>query len=496
MKRTTPARLIAIIAIITGALLGAAAPAALSQENLRLQLFSGVDSLLAGAKEHKADILAPASFGRAMGYYNQAVEEFKKGGALEKIRGKVQNASDYFAKSLDVAKAGEAAFSAPLAARTDALSAGAPTQQPELWTKAEERFNGAASEMEDGDPESGGKLGAEATDLYRTAELEAIKSNYLSPARILIGKGVKEGVEETAPKTFARARELAARAEELLKQNRYDTDEARMAAREARYEADHALAIHEAVGRMKADDVNYEAAILKIEEQFERTSAALGLKARFDRGFEPPATEAVEAVKKRDAEIAKASEALEKSTADLNARNVEAENLRQQIASMEKRVGTLTDTEKELQQRLATHRSQESTIREVEGMFSSDEGHVLREGNKIIIRLYGLSFPVGKNTIEPQYYALLTRVQEAIRKFPKVEVTIEGHTDAAGSDDVNQKLSESRSLAVAEYLMANMGVELPVNSQGFGESRPVASNDTPEGRARNRRIDVVITPAW
>ena len=73
---------------------------------------------------------------------------------------------------------------------------------------------------------------------------------------------------------------------------------------------------------------------------------------------------------------------------------------------------------------------------------------------------------------------------------------IEGHTDSQGSDEVNQKLSGNRATAVAEYLMANMGVQTPINSQGFGESRPVASNDTPEGRAKNRRIDVVITPGW
>jgi OmpA-OmpF porin, OOP family len=493
MKRIAPVLPTAIIAL---ALLAAAAPDALSQENLRTQLFSGVDSLLARAKEHKADLLAPASFKRATGYYNEASEDFKKGGKIEEIRIKVLNASDYYAKSLDVAKAGEAAFSGALAARTDAVSAGAPTQQPKLWTLAEEKFNRAATDLEDGNAESGEKLGAEAKDLYRTAELEAIKSNYLSPARILIDKAKKAGVGETAPKTYARALQLVTRAEELITQNRYDTDEAREIAQEARYEADHALAIHEAIGKMKFDEKNFEPTLLRIEEQFERISVALGLKARFDRGFEPPATEAVEAVKKRDAEIANASGALEKATAGLNARDIEAENLRQQIASMEKRVGTLTDAEKDLQAKLATHRTQESTIRQVEGMFTSDEGHVLREGNKVIIRLYGLSFPVGKNTIEPQYYSLLTKVQEAIRKFPKSEVTIEGHTDAAGSDDVNQKLSESRSLAVAEYLMANMGVETPVNSQGFGESRPVASNDTPEGRAMNRRIDVVITPVW
>ncbi len=485
-----PSLLLLLLAVAT------APPPSFSQEHLRAQIFGGADSLLARVKEQKADLLAPASFKRAMGYYNQASEDFKKGGQLEGMTEKVRNASAYFAKALDVAKLGAVAFSGGLAARTDALSAGAPTHQPELWKRAEERFNRAASELEDGDIGAGNRYGAEATELYRSAELEAIESNYLSPARILIERATKKNADETAPKTLARARQLATQAEALLKQNRYDTDEARELAQEAKYEAAHTIALHDAIVKMQADDKNFEPALLAMEEQFQRVSGALGLKARFDAGYEQPATEAIEAVRERDGRIEKNTTALATAATSIHDQEVEVENLRQQIGSMEKRVGSLTDTEKELQQRLTTHRTQEAIVREVEGMFTTDEGSVFREGNKIVVRLYGVSFPVGRNTIEPQYYNLLTKVQTAIKKFPKADVTIEGHTDAAGSDDVNQKLSESRSLAVAEYLMANMGVEVPVHSQGYGESRPLANNETAEGRAKNRRIDVVITPIW
>ncbi len=493
MKITTTNRL---PFLMIAALLAALPAGVAAQENLRGQLFGGTDSLLVRAKERQADILAPASFKKAMGYYNEASDDYKTGGQLEDMTENLRNSSVYLAKALDVAKLGEVAFSGALAARTDALSAAAPTQQPELWKKAEEKFNRAAGELEDGDMGAGNKYGAEATDLYRTAELEAIKSNYLTPARILIEKATKQGADDTAPKTLALARQLTAQTEAMLKQNRYDTDEARVLAQEARYEAAHAIKLHEVITRIRSDETNYEVALLGVEEQFQRVSGALGLKARFDSGFEPPATEALEAIREREVKLEKAGEALKASTTTATNKGVELENLRLQIGSMEKRVGTLTDTEKQLQQSLTVHRTQESTIHDVEGMFTSDEGHVLREGSKIIVRLYGLTFPVGKNTIEPQYYNLLTKVQQAIKKFPKAEITIEGHTDAAGTDDINQRLSESRSLAVAEYLMANMGVEVPVNSQGFGESRPLATNETPEGRAKNRRIDVVITPIW
>ncbi len=73
---------------------------------------------------------------------------------------------------------------------------------------------------------------------------------------------------------------------------------------------------------------------------------------------------------------------------------------------------------------------------------------------------------------------------------------MEGHTDAFGSDETNLMLSQERADAVRKYLLANMRdlSREDVGAVGFGESRPVANNETAEGRAKNRRIDVVIRP--
>ncbi len=128
-------------------------------------------------------------------------------------------------------------------------------------------------------------------------------------------------------------------------------------------------------------------------------------------------------------------------------------------------------------------------------MFERDQARVLREGNDIIIRMTGLSFGVGKSEIEPRYFGLLTTVQRAIREFPGSRVTIEGHTDSFGGDDQNLQLSQRRADAVRQYLLANSSLDpAMVESVGYGETRPVASNDTVEGRARNRRIEVIIHP--
>jgi outer membrane protein OmpA-like peptidoglycan-associated protein len=90
----------------------------------------------------------------------------------------------------------------------------------------------------------------------------------------------------------------------------------------------------------------------------------------------------------------------------------------------------------------------------------------------------------------------LSKVQNAINIFPGSEITVEGHTDSFGGDEVNLRLSQERAEAVRQYLLANMRnlSADQVKAVGYGESKPIANNETAEGRAKNRRIDIVITP--
>ncbi|MEJ2052961.1 MAG: OmpA family protein [Calditrichaceae bacterium] len=88
----------------------------------------------------------------------------------------------------------------------------------------------------------------------------------------------------------------------------------------------------------------------------------------------------------------------------------------------------------------------------------------------------------------------MTKVQKAIKLFPDKYILIEGHTDALGSPETNKFLSEKRAEAVKEYLLANMDLkDQQITHYGLGDQRPIASNKTVDGRAKNRRIDIVIS---
>jgi OOP family OmpA-OmpF porin len=103
-----------------------------------------------------------------------------------------------------------------------------------------------------------------------------------------------------------------------------------------------------------------------------------------------------------------------------------------------------------------------------------------------------IRFETGRATIDPDSAGLLDRLVETASRCPAVNIEIAGHTDGAGEDAANQALSEKRAQAVVDYLVrAGLPLER-LTAVGYGSTRPVASNDTDEGKAQNRRIEFVV----
>ncbi|MFT4561394.1 MAG: OOP family OmpA-OmpF porin [Gammaproteobacteria bacterium] len=110
-----------------------------------------------------------------------------------------------------------------------------------------------------------------------------------------------------------------------------------------------------------------------------------------------------------------------------------------------------------------------------------------------ILSLEGVNFDTNKATIKPDSEAILTNAVNVLTENASVHVRVEGHTDSRGSDAYNQRLSQSRAESVAAYLVAH-GIDAGrLSAAGYGESAPVAPNDTTENMYRNRRVDLVVT---
>ena len=167
----------------------------------------------------------------------------------------------------------------------------------------------------------------------------------------------------------------------------------------------------------------------------------------------------------------------------------------EELRTLDERLRNAMAERATLIQRLEAQARVKEQFEQVEKMFSPHEARVFREADTIILRLFGLSFDSGASQIKPENFDLLTKVEKAIDVFPRSELIINGHTDSQGSDNQNQKISQERAESVQQYIINVMRIPMyRLIASGYGETRPVSSNETEAGRARNRRIDVVIRP--
>ena len=167
--------------------------------------------------------------------------------------------------------------------------------------------------------------------------------------------------------------------------------------------------------------------------------------------------------------------------------------LNSEVKRLEDRLGGVSQERIALQRRVDAQARLRANLSTVENTFQPEEARVSRTGDDIVISLLGINFPVGKSSIDASNDPLMGKVRESLALFPVVSVVVEGHTDSQGSDSANLILSQDRADAVKQYLVANFGIDQEkITSIGYGETRPVASNDPADGRARNRRIDLVI----
>ncbi len=120
---------------------------------------------------------------------------------------------------------------------------------------------------------------------------------------------------------------------------------------------------------------------------------------------------------------------------------------------------------------------------------------VTRQGDNLILNMPGnITFKTDSADINAGFYDVLNSVGLVLKEFDKTLIDVYGHTDSVGSDAYNQTLSERRAASVGQYLISQGIDGRRVITQGFGESRPIADNNTEAGRSQNRRVELQLTP--
>jgi outer membrane protein OmpA-like peptidoglycan-associated protein len=472
-------------------------PHALAQTAAAVQTDAPLETQLASigedlnkAKADQAEALAPETYMRARQQFETLSKDAPRNRNANKLRNELNEAR---AAVADVSKAVATARStlpSVIQARDDALRAAAPKFGGEAWLKAALRFDEAMRRLERADVKNAQRRGAESEVLLRDAELVAIKGGLLGEVRSLLAKADLDKVGERAPRTLQAAKRLVNEAEQEIARNRYDLAMPRTLVESARYEARHAIYLSELIAgilkREKDDQHGLEETLLGLEDPLRQLGSELDISPRFETGYARAIQDIAEQANKREQE-------LRRLTRELSDRTEQLATLNSEMQRLEARLGGVSQERVNLQRRIDVQETLRGNVAKVEGMFAPSEARVLRQGEDVIISLLGINFPPGRSNIDAGNMPLLSKVQRSLALFPGSSLVVEGHTDANGSDSANLLLSQDRADAVKQYIVTNFAVDPEkISSIGYGESRPVATNETQEGRARNRRIDVVI----
>ena len=155
----------------------------------------------------------------------------------------------------------------------------------------------------------------------------------------------------------------------------------------------------------------------------------------------------------------------------------------------------LASTQEQLAAEKTAHAEADKRAKDAVDRLAMSVGAVKQEPRGVVITLPGgVLFASGKDALLPTAQDKLGQVAEALKNQGEHKIVVEGHTDSQGSESSNQALSERRAQAVVSYLVSRGVSAEQIRAQGLGMSRPIADNKTPEGRANNRRVEIVIQP--
>jgi outer membrane protein OmpA-like peptidoglycan-associated protein len=120
---------------------------------------------------------------------------------------------------------------------------------------------------------------------------------------------------------------------------------------------------------------------------------------------------------------------------------------------------------------------------------------VTRVGDRIVLNMPSdITFATDQDSVKSQFYPVLNSVGLVLKKYNQTIVDVYGYTDSTGDDTYNYNLSQRRALAVADYLSSQGVDSRRFAVTGFGETRPIADNSSPTGRAQNRRVEIQLSP--
>lgn len=464
------------VALIIATLSGCATQKVMTEQEMFTQhptLAQAKTSIETAERENLA-LYSPEQVKSAQNVYKDALAQAQKSSP------KVNNSASEVIARIEAAKKqavkAKYVFEEVFKARNRAIDVNASVAAPAAFKRAETELAKILAQLEVGEDEKAKRDINALRNQYLDIELNSLKRNMLSVAEQALTNAKKNDIGDIAPRTLAMAEDEYRLALATLEADRTNTQKANVHSNRAIWLVERAKGIVDIQTSFKNADFDAEQKILWYQDQLSEVVKPIDA----DVGFNMPNKEVVNNLQKTLSSVVEERKTL--------LMGMEYAETKQTQLAQDKAQAKL-----EFEQEQAAKRADDERFARVQSMYTPEEANVYRQLNNVLIRAQGFAFKSGSSEIESSNFVLLNKIIEAIKNFPGASIMVSGHTDNVGSEELNMALSKARAQTVANFItQVGLIPKDKVDSNGFGKNKPVASNETVEGRAENRRVEILI----
>ncbi len=420
-----------------------------------------------------------------------------------------------------------------LATRDRAIAVGAQAVYAAEFERADNELIASTRRIEDGEVAAARQRRPMLMKSYSKLELDSLERGTLEVAKAAVEAARETGAGDYAERTLREADQEIGLAKSILEADRTKVGEALEHTERATWLAGRATAITSVAKTFEEDGYDAEAIVLWHQRQLEFINAPLQTKLPFDTDNQMVVASARRTIESIVRSLQSARQTIRERQQTIESLRASLEDQRREsdrrISEILVKSGDEVEKLKSARGRdLAVQRDQSSSamlalkteyerklsaeedarrrveareergrerMRRVHELFVESEAKILVEGGDVLVQAHGFMFKPGGAEISADNFGLLSRIAEAIGYFPGATVQVRGHTDSTGPTAQNRVLSALRATNVLEFLVKTKSIDRSrISATGDGSDRPIASNDAAAGRARNRRIEIRITP--
>jgi outer membrane protein OmpA-like peptidoglycan-associated protein len=459
---------------------------------------------ISAAKQNQVHVLSPKKFTQAEALYVKAKKGLDAGAEITDILENAANSEKALRNAEETANLSRTMLPEVIESRGKAHAAGADKFGQEYDT-VEKQFLKLTQAIENNRIGYAKRKAPEVSEAYLALELKAIKAATIKTVQPVIELAENEKARKYVPQSLSLAHQYYEDTDNFITQNRYATEDINKKVQESMFAAQRAVVLNNQ--SKKIEKLELEEIALWMEDNLHRITVQLSahdMRNRTENHQLDNILGSIQSLQKKNRSL---NDQLVSQQKEFEEKSASYESdifeLKRRIANLEgtalkdrKTKADLIAEQRAVERKLAAEREFNEKFLKVQAFFRTSEADVYKQRNQLVIRLKAMRFPVGTAVIMPENYMLLSKVQRAVETFDGPSIVIEGHTDSTGKDEANQILSEQRAKAVRDYLVANKTIPADkIHFTGYGSTRPLASNATQEGRAINRRIDVLINPS-